>query len=344
MRKTLSPYLFNPAVGRLSWVVWALVVTLTLPTVGLLWDGAWHMTFGRDTFWSPPHILLYAGVTLSLFLSAAIIVASAFQPEPVTDVQLGPLHAPLGTFMMLAGTAIMLAAAPFDDWWHITFGRDTGLWSPPHIAGLIGGSIVALGAISFLRYSAPGTRLHGIRYGATVLLLSCFAIVGGALALGAHSLRFEPRANPQLYPITSCLAGAFLLTLTQRVTGRAGSATLVALIQFALIGGVGWVLTASGYERVVSLPPLLIAPAVALDVLFTRWGNRSFWPLIAGIAFPLVFFPAEALWFHLLAGSAPWWPLIPAVTAFFLAWPVSLAGAITGEWLGQRLVTSFADV
>ncbi len=112
MRKTLSPYLFNPAVGRLSWVVWALVVTLTLPTVGLLWDGAWHMTFGRDTFWSPPHLLLYTGVTLSLLLSAAIVTAATFQPDAATNLHVGPLHAPLGAFMVLVGTAMMLLAAP----------------------------------------------------------------------------------------------------------------------------------------------------------------------------------------------------------------------------------------
>jgi hypothetical protein len=338
---TLSQRLLQPAARGLSLAAWGLAVALTLPTIGLLWDGAWHMSFGRDTFWSPPHILLYAGVTLSLLLATGIIVAATFRPPTAGDLQLGALHAPLGAFWMLAGTTIMLAAAPFDDWWHNTFGRDTGLWSPPHIAGLIGGSIVALGAISFLRNGAPAARLSGARYAVTLILLGDLAVVGGALALGSASMRVEPRASPELYPITSCLAGAFLLTFAQRVTGRAGSATLVAVVQFGLIGSVGLIFSASGYDYVVSLPPLLIAPALVLDLLFARWGRRSFWPLIAGVAFPLVFFPAEAIWFHFLNGAPEWWQLIPAITAFFLALPVSLAGAITGEWLGQQIGTDF---
>ncbi len=338
-----SPRLLQQAAGGLSLAAWGLVAALLLPTIGLLWDGAWHMSFGRDTFWSPPHLLLYAGVTLSLLLSAAIIVAATFRPGSSTDISVGPLHAPLGAFAILAGTTLVLAAAPFDDWWHNTFGRDTGLWSPPHIAGLIGGTIIAMGAVSFLRSGTSGARLQGARYGATLLVLGSLAVVGGALALGSASMRFEPRAFPNLYPITSCLAGAFILTLAQRVTGRAGSAALVALIQFGLIGSVGLIFSTSGYEYVVSLPPFLIAPAIILDLLFARWGSRTFWPLIAGVVFPIVFFPAEAVWFHILNGTAEWWQLIPAVTAFFLALPVSLAGAITGEWLGQRLVTDFAD-
>src|SRR5262245_52360006 len=30
--------------------------------LGGFWDVAWHVEIGRDTFWSPPHLLLYLGV------------------------------------------------------------------------------------------------------------------------------------------------------------------------------------------------------------------------------------------------------------------------------------------
>ena len=29
--------------------------------VGVYWDISWHMTIGRDTFWTPAHVLIQAG-------------------------------------------------------------------------------------------------------------------------------------------------------------------------------------------------------------------------------------------------------------------------------------------
>jgi len=331
--------LLKPAAGSLSLAAWGLVAALTLPAVGLLWDGAWHLTFGRDTFWSPPHVLLYAGVTLSLFISTTTIAVSTLRQDSRDNVfALGPWRAPPGATVVLAGTATMLAAAPFDNWWHVTFGRDSGLWSPPHLAGLIGGSLTGLGAVMFIHgESDRRSKLEGARLWATLLLLGCFTLGVGAIGLGPYSIRHEQRTDPSLYPIASCLVGTFALTLSQRVTGRPGAATVVALAQFGLNGVVGAALTASGYERVVSLPPLMIGSAVAADVVFARWGHRpaSAWPWVAGLVFAITFFPIEAVWSRSLTGLM--WPLIPALTAFCLALPASLVGAMAGEWLGHTI-------
>jgi len=317
-------------IHELTRSAWGLVAALALPAIGLLWDGAWHLTFGRDTFWSPPHVLLYAGVTLSLVISTATIVSSTLKREGIT---IGPLYTSAEAFIVLLGTATMLAAAPFDDWWHNTFGRDTGLWSPPHLAGLIGGALTGLGAVIFVRHEAQ--KLRGAALWATLLLLGCFTLAMGAMALGPYSIRHEGRVDPSVYPIASCLVGTFVLILSQRVTGRAGAATIVALIQFGLNGAVGAALSASGYDRVVSLPPLMIASAIVLDIAFARFGARSLWPVLAGLLFAITFFPVEALWAQMLTGSS--WPLIPALTAFFLALPAALLGAMAGEWLGQSI-------
>jgi predicted acyltransferase len=32
---------------------------------GLLWDISWHLTIGRDTLWSPPHVLEQIGAGLA---------------------------------------------------------------------------------------------------------------------------------------------------------------------------------------------------------------------------------------------------------------------------------------
>src|SRR2546428_8644836 len=37
---------------------------------GLLWDVAWHRRIGRDSFLSPPHVLMYTGVAVNGLVSA----------------------------------------------------------------------------------------------------------------------------------------------------------------------------------------------------------------------------------------------------------------------------------
>ena len=44
--------------------------------LGAFWDVAWHVEIGRDTFWSPPHLLIYLGVLIVLGSSAAALVGA----------------------------------------------------------------------------------------------------------------------------------------------------------------------------------------------------------------------------------------------------------------------------
>src|ERR1051325_1399630 len=43
--------------SEIEWPIYAVVFAATCIVTGLLWDISWHRTIGRDTFWSPPHIL-----------------------------------------------------------------------------------------------------------------------------------------------------------------------------------------------------------------------------------------------------------------------------------------------
>jgi len=42
--------------------------------IGGVWDIAWHYTRGRDTFWSPPHLMLSSGVGVMGLVSLAMVV------------------------------------------------------------------------------------------------------------------------------------------------------------------------------------------------------------------------------------------------------------------------------
>lgn len=52
----------------IEWPVYAVVFASTCIVAGIMWDISWHRTIGRDTFWSPPHVLeqiaaIVAGLT-----------------------------------------------------------------------------------------------------------------------------------------------------------------------------------------------------------------------------------------------------------------------------------------
>src|SRR5713226_6147924 len=71
-----------------SLATWLYVGFATMAVVGLMWDGAWHASWGRDTFFIPPHDVMYTAVT-GLFVVSALILLSAHQ----LGVQPGPAGA-----------------------------------------------------------------------------------------------------------------------------------------------------------------------------------------------------------------------------------------------------------
>src|SRR5258706_14394402 len=51
--------------AALPWYLTAMLAGSTSIVVGLLWDISWHMTIGRDTFWTPAHMAIYLGGVLA---------------------------------------------------------------------------------------------------------------------------------------------------------------------------------------------------------------------------------------------------------------------------------------
>jgi len=42
---------------RVPWFVWTSVASIASIVIGTYWDISWHMTVGRDTFWTPAHLM-----------------------------------------------------------------------------------------------------------------------------------------------------------------------------------------------------------------------------------------------------------------------------------------------
>src|SRR3984957_7098797 len=46
------------------WPGIVLAFAATCIAVGIIWDISWHQTIGRDTFWTPAHMVIYLGGAL----------------------------------------------------------------------------------------------------------------------------------------------------------------------------------------------------------------------------------------------------------------------------------------
>src|SRR5207237_418758 len=110
--------------------------------LGSGWDVSWHRIFGRDTFWTTPHLFIYVGVSLwGIAALFATVTAMAGRPIRGRALVVGRLRAELGIGLIGIGALITILAAPFDNAWHAAFGRDVDIWAPPHVFGLAGGGI-----------------------------------------------------------------------------------------------------------------------------------------------------------------------------------------------------------
>src|SRR5258708_23003577 len=126
---------------RIPWYLWGGALAVRSAYVGGSWDISWHRSIGRDTFWSAPHIAIYACGVLAGLSSAYLIFTATFgrvrrAEDSVlrdTGVRIWGLSGPIGAFISAWGGMAMLVAAPFDDWWHSAYGLDVKIISPPHM-------------------------------------------------------------------------------------------------------------------------------------------------------------------------------------------------------------------
>ena len=87
------------------------IITLAslLGVAGGTWDAAWHVTLLRETFWTPPHMLLYGGTGLALFGGGVGVISAWLSGQ-------SPLRARPGFVVAAVGAAIIIGAAPLDDY------------------------------------------------------------------------------------------------------------------------------------------------------------------------------------------------------------------------------------
>jgi hypothetical protein len=173
-------------VTRYRVALWVLLGGKLLGAWGLTWDIQWHLLIGRDTFWIPPHLMMYGGVTAGLLVAFAVLaldtVAAHRHGPPGGALTVAGFTSTRGMHLAAWGMGLVVLAAPIDDLWHRLFGLDVTLWSPPHLLGLLGSAVNTLGALVIATEAYPA----GGRARLAALLL------GGALLYGGVRVVLEP--------------------------------------------------------------------------------------------------------------------------------------------------------
>ena len=285
--------------GKLPWPLLLGAAALTSTVLGGQWDLAWHRSIGRDSFWTPAHVMVYAGGVLAAILCVAMVLRCTRDREAAAVTIFG-LRAPLGIFLVGWGGVAMLTSAPFDNWWHNAYGLDVTILSPPHILLLLGERAVALGLLLFA--AAAMNRAEGAP---EFSKLQCIFLYLGALTVTSQMLFLEGFTldyvlhNARAYLVLGIAIPPLLAALSQASRFRwtatvcASAYTLLLLAEILILplfpahpqlGPVYFPLT---HMVPTKFPLLLLAPALALDLLWQRKRSWKLWQiaLASGIVF-----------------------------------------------------------
>jgi hypothetical protein len=277
-------------VEALPWYAWTSVLATICISIGLYWDISWHLTIGRDTFWTPAHLLIQFGAVVGGIAAAIIIFGTTFAggaEARESSVRVLGLWGPLGAFLSAWGAAVMVISAPFDNWWHQAYGLDVKILSPPHEMLGVGIECINFGGIILLvglLNRAQGALRRNLQW----MLLA----QGGMILINNMMGRLEFTDRSEMHRASMYLALAvgppFVIETISRATGLRWARTAVASIYTAIYALGVWVFPlfpaepklAPVYQRITHMiplgfPVLLLGSAIALDLA---------WPAIHGLA------------------------------------------------------------
>jgi hypothetical protein len=216
------------------------------------------------------------------------------------SVKIWGFRGPLGAFIAAWGGFCMLTSAPFDNWWHNSFGLDVAILSPPHVVLVIGIFVMGLGGLiltsSQLNQATEESRGKLDRlllYNGSLLL--CLLLMLGLEYVGDQTLMH----SAIYYRVLGMIAPVVLIGIA-RASGRRWAVTTLAAIYTVLWLAGNWifplfpaearlgpVFTPITHMVPLGFPVLVLPGAIALDFVLNRFASRSdTWKaLVAGTAF-----------------------------------------------------------
>lgn len=278
----------RPPTAPFSWHAPTVVLATLCIMVGVYWDISWHMSIGRDSFWTPAHLLIQAGGLIVGLTSGYVALRTTFRNDPharAAAVTFWGFRAPLGAWVCVWGCLAMVASAPFDNWWHDAYGLDVRIISPPHSVLALG--IVAIGVGALLLSLAQQNREDRHQRLAQWMLL-----VAGAMLLMDRSIMLTEYSGRNLqhggaFYRLSMLAYPMAVVMMAKASKLKWAATITAGIFMTIMLILMWVIQLFPatpklgpiYQPItnmvgMSFPVLIVVPALGVDLVMQRVGAR----------------------------------------------------------------------
>jgi hypothetical protein len=211
--------------------------------IGLTWDIQWHSDVGPDTFFTMPHLFLYAGSAISGLASLVVVLmttANAKRDKDIDPIVGGravgvfgrTFAAPVGYLMSGTGAALFLVYGLWDQWWHGLYGFDAVIDSPPHIGLLLSVSITMVGAV--MVFAVARDQRWGT-YG-TVVAAAALLVFSMVTSLG---LRAVPGALVNPVSVGTAFFSVMILFMAAHALSRRGGALAVG-VAVAVLQAVFW--------------------------------------------------------------------------------------------------------
>jgi hypothetical protein len=303
------------------WYVWCSAAAVTFAMVGVHWDISWHRSIGRDTFWTPAHIAIHMCGILAGISCGYLILSTTFDARSALrecSVSIWGFRGALGAFIAAWGGIAMLTSAPFDNWWHDTYGLDVKILSPPHMVLALGILAVHVGALILIL-----GRMNRAAGDLRSRLLILFLYVGGMTLVNLAILQMELTVRVLMHTVHFYAMVSLVVPPVLAGVARAGrfkwAATAVAGVYGAFVFLMGRILPLFSAEPKLGpvyhqlhqftppeFPLLLIVPALALDLVWQRtagWGTLR-QALLSGTVFVTVFAAVQWPFANFLA--SPW--------------------------------------
>ncbi|HEY8140831.1 MAG TPA: hypothetical protein VIE86_07085 [Nitrososphaera sp.] len=279
--------------GR-KFLVGCILVSLgvLLAAGGGSWDITNHLLNKPETFFAPPHALLYSGVGTAVVGAAMLLSSSRFAGRIVLPAK-----------MTVAGVILLISAGPVDFAWHTAFGLD-GLLSPPHFVLVSGMVLSSLGAIAGMVYHRSMTvrseavKLHPalIVIGILPLWLSLSGIVDMFTLPFSETAYFNFDPNRTFAVVFAAVGFPFVIAVclvgSSFLAGRRFGAMSITGAAFIVTGILTSIVPSDALISTIPFHALTIIPIVVSDAILSygRWKPFRIPVYLAGAIVGITFF------------------------------------------------------
>lgn len=333
-------------------VIGNLVVSLgiIMVTAGGSWDITNHILNKPETFFAPPHAMLYSGVGVSMF--GFLVLYISWRNSVVMETFRR------GVKISGLGIGLLLAAGPIDFAWHSAFGLD-GLLSPPHLVLISGMMLACVGALlNSAKYAKEPTVPARILV-VVSLIPVWFSVTGLFYSFSlpfSETDYFDFNPHPVFAAVFASAAYPFLIS-TILVLGpsllrnRFGTASMVG-VSYLVIMSLTAILPNSSLVGTLPFYWISLIPIVLGDLVISRIkGTRALQVAgaIFGSSFFFMYYPLITYTYNEVLFEKVMWPSLTAHVYFEMAPIISpvliFVGAVVGVFgamFSKRLARSMA--